>query len=244
MAEWLDKHLEESVLKKADRITMVNDDFFDQVDAPKTSIISNGFDSTDRPPIDSKKRNPRFTIRYMGSLKIRQYVESFFKLVGYLCNKEEFTDKIAIELIGNISPEVRQKIEQHNISCPVQFIPYQNHDTVLQKIAEADLLLLFIGRSDMAPKIISGKVFEYLMVRKPILAYGPVGGAADELLKKTGAGALFDYEDYNGAKEFLLSLLKNWQENKKFSRFNHEEINKYERKALTGRLASLFEELT
>lgn len=244
MAEWLDKHLEESVLKKADRITMVNDDFFDQVDAPKTSIISNGFDSTDRPPIDSKKRNPRFTIRYMGSLKSRQYVESFFKLVGDVCSKEEFTDKIAIELIGNISPEVRQKIEQHNISCPVQLIPYQNHDAVLQKIAEADLLLLFIGRSDMAPKIISGKVFEYLMVRKPILAYGPVGGAADELLKKTGAGALFDYEDYNGAREFLLSLLKNWQENKKFSRFNHEEINKYERKALTGRLASLFEELT
>jgi len=243
VSEWLDKRLERGVLLKADRITMVNDDFFDRIDVPKTSIISNGFDSADRPTIDKGKRNPQFTIRYMGSLKSRQYVESFFRLIRDLCNKDEFHGQIFIELIGNILPEVREKIEQQNIRCPVKFIPYQKHNTVLQKIAEADLLLLFIGRSDMAPKIISGKVFEYLMVQKPVLAYGPVGGAADELLKKTGAGALFDYEDFNGAKKFLLSLLKNWQENKKFDRLKPEEINKYERKTLTRSLASLFEEL-
>ncbi len=243
MAEWLDKRLERKVLQKADRITMVNHDFFDRVDVSKTRIISNGFDSADKPVIAGETSNSKFTIRYMGSLKSRQYVESFFKIVKELCHADEFHNKINIELIGNISAEVRQKIEEHNIQCTLRFIPYLNHDVVLQKIAESDLLLLFIGRSEMAPKIISGKVFEYLMVQKPILAYGPIGGAADELLKRTGAGALFDYDDYEGAKEFIVSLLKNWQENKKFDRFKPEEINKYERRELTRRLASLFGEL-
>ena len=71
-----------------------------------------------------------------------------------------------------------------------------------------------------------------------------MGGALDQLLKKTAAGSLFDYEDFEGSKQYLLKLIENWRQNKPYRGFNSDEIKKYNRKELTRELASLFEELT
>ncbi len=239
----LNRYLEKKVIQSANKVTAIIPGFFEEPLEKRITVLDNGFDPDDIQVTEGEKPNSKFTIRYMGSLTPSQYVPIFFKLLQDLCNDDFYAEKISAEFIGNISEEIRDKITTQNTGCPVQFVPYLSHKEVLKQISHADLLLLFINKSESAGQILTGKVFEYLMVQKPILAYGPPGGASDSLLKKTGAGQLFDYDDYQGSKRFIVDRFHEWQTGKAFSGINLQEINKYNRKELTGRLADLFSRL-
>ena len=238
----LDKKLESEVLRQANRVTVVNKGFFDKTDEFTEHIISNGFDSDDLTPGEVPVGNKKFTIRYVGSFKIRQYVDSFFRILKEISGSTD-RDVVKFEIIGNLDPLVKKEIVKLNLKIEFNFTGYMEHKKALALSGSSDLLCLFIGKSDVSANLLSGKVFEYLMVKKPILAYGPVGGAADRLLSSTGSGKLFDYQDQAGAKDFIFNLQKNWKENKSYLKFNEDEITKYERKALTWSLVNHFEEL-
>ncbi len=53
--------------------------------------------------------------------------------------------------------------------------------------------------------IITGKVFEYLQSKRPIIGIGPVNGDLAEILKETGAGEMFDFKDVESLKQSLIS---------------------------------------
>ena len=60
----------------------------------------------------------------------------------------------------------------------------------------ADALLLLIPHADgRGDSVVSGKVFEYLAARRPVLAAVPPGGAAATLLRSAGAGEVVDSDD-------------------------------------------------
>ena len=88
------------------------------------------------------------------------------------------------------------------------FLPYQ------RSVAEqrgADALALLIphagGRGD---SVLSGKVFEYLAARRPILAAVPPDGIAAELIQRLGAGEIVDPEDVPGMAAALEQLVDGW----------------------------------
>ena len=82
------------------------------------------------------------------------------------------------------------------------------------------------------------------MVKKPILAYGPLEGAADNLLKRTRVGKMFDYDDFAGPKSFIMEQYVRWKNGHQFNAFDNKEIQKYERKELTKKLVDIFEDVT
>ena len=57
-------------------------------------------------------------------------------------------------------------------------------------------------------KFLTGKMFEYLALKRPILGIGPVDGDAAAILNETGAGKMFDYADEAGIRQFLEERLK------------------------------------
>jgi hypothetical protein len=177
----------------------------------------------------------------MGFLKTKQYVESFFDILKELYQLESYRENIKLEIIGNLNPIVQKRIEEKAIEMEVNFINYKNHDEALTLIVNADLLLLIIGISNVNRKLLSGKVFEYLMAKKPILAYGPTDGAAAQLLENTKGGKMFQYEDYKNAKKFILANYEKWDSGDRFHPAAFSAINQYERKKLTESLVKIFE---
>ena len=243
LAGRIDRRLEQKVLQTAQAVTAVNPGFFNSAEDERIHILPNGFDRDDWKPRSGENNNSVFTIRYMGSLSAQRYVETFFTVIKDICAATGAPQEICIEFIGVVNEDIKRKIIDLKIDCPIDFRAYLSHKEVLKTISRADLLLLFINKTTMARHILTGKVFEYLMVQKPILAFGPPGGASDKLIRQTGAGELFDYDDYTGARRFIEKRLADWKSGKEFSGFNADEINKYDRRGAAQKLSELFTEL-
>jgi hypothetical protein len=83
--------------------------------------------------------------------------------------------------------------------------------------------------------ILPGKLFEYLAAKRPVLAIGPEGWEAGDIIRVTGAGVVFGYD----SGEEILHLLRDWFERyeKGSLQVDPAGIEKYSRRELTRKLA-------
>ena len=86
----------------------------------------------------------------------------------------------------------------------LELIPYAPRSTslALQRDSEA-LLLLIPDAGGRGKGVLSGKVFEYIAARRPILAAVPPDGAAADLIRETGAGIVAAPDDVDALREAL-----------------------------------------
>jgi hypothetical protein len=120
-------------------------------------------------------------------------------------------------------------------------MPYVAHDQVFYELLKARLLLLPINNTPNSKGIVTGKVFEYLASQRPILAIGPTDGDVSDILRETGVGHVFDFNDLSGIKGFITKNFSNFIDQKgSLPEFN---VDMYSRKSLTAKLCKLFEKL-
>ena len=106
---------------------------------------------------------------------------------------------------------------------------------------KSQVLLLLIPNVKNNKGILTGKLFEYLKAKRPILAIGPEKGDLAAILKETNAGIIVNFDAEEKLKLQLLELFQKYKEEK--LRVNSVNINKYHRKELTKDLASLLKSL-
>jgi glycosyltransferase involved in cell wall biosynthesis len=94
----------------------------------------------------------------------------------------------------------------------LRLLPYapRSESLALQRDSEA-LLLLIPEAGGRGKGVLSGKVFEYVAVGRPILAVVPPVGAAAELIRATGAGVVAAPEDVGEIRSALEELHRRWQ---------------------------------
>ena len=94
----------------------------------------------------------------------------------------------------------------------LRLLPYapRTESLALQRDSEA-LLLLIPEAGGRGKGVLSGKVFEYVAVGRPILAVVPPDGAAAELIRETGAGIVAAPEDVTEIRSTLQELHSRWQ---------------------------------
>jgi hypothetical protein len=90
--------------------------------------------------------------------------------------------------------------------------------------------------------ILTGKFFEYLASRRPILGFGPKGGDMDIALGESEGGAMFDYDDVRGCRRWLEDRYAEYKSGVVPPADGN--IEKYSRKELTRRLALILDEIT
>ena len=187
-------------------------------------VIPNGFDEDDFQfdvPLDKQ-----FTIGYMGTITEQYDVTALLKAVGLI------EDDVAFRFIGDAPAQVRNQIEE--VSTQTEFTGYLNHDKAIEKAASCSMLLLVIPKIASNKGILTGKMFEYLALKRPILGIGPVDGDAAAILNETGAGKMFDYADEAGIRQFLEERLKHFQEAS--HSLEATNVDAYSRRSLTKKL--------
>ena len=116
-------------------------------------------------------------------------------------------------------------------------IPYQES---LKQQKKATALLLFQSDNKSDSGIYTGKLFEYLGARKPILSMRSSSKVIEELLNRTNAGVTVSNED-----ELEDVLIEWYQEYIKTGMVSYKgvesEINKYTREKCTKKLASILD---
>ena len=248
----IEKGMERRVLENADYLitnTPVMLDNFLRLNSDMAlkdhfTVIPNGYDSDDFKAVTgSTPYNEFFTITYTGSMYGRRKPDYFFQALSELVGEGKIdVAKIKVQLIGTLQKENLDKLlNKYKLQEVVKILPYMDHDECVAHMAGSDALLLIEGGGPGSEAFYTGKVFEYLASRRPILANIPAKGAAAQLINSTHAGLVSDFNDIDKTKENLLKLYESWQNKTNILEPNKELIAKYERKVLTGELAVVFE---
>ncbi len=241
IATWFDKILEKRVLSNADKIITVSEEVGKLLlkkipnESEKIVVIPNGYDEADfknARPLE----NEFFTITYTGTISMSYRIESFVEAV-YLLPKEVKT-KIKIRFVGNVPDEILQLFKLKNIDSMVEVLGYIPHDQAISQMLSASVLLMAIPDSPDNKGIVTGKFFEYLAAKRPILAIGPQGGDVDILIQKCQGGKLFSYDDKEKMLQYILDIYEKIQNGTFLSETTGAEM--FTRRNLT---ASLFKNL-
>jgi glycosyltransferase involved in cell wall biosynthesis len=89
---------------------------------------------------------------------------------------------------------------------------FQPHAQAIASQRNSEALLLLIPHSaGRGADVTSGKIYEYLAARRPILAAAPPQGAAAELVREAGAGLVVAPDDSEAISAALSELVERWR---------------------------------
>lgn len=243
--------LEKSVLLNADHIIantpIMKKNFFKKQQLSKEvqekfTVIPNGYDADDINEKFINNNNNKFVITYTGLLYGRRKPNCFFEAVEELIkNKEIDSKKIEIRLIGNYKKnKLRSLISYYNLNNIVKIYDYMPHKESVEMLMNSDILLLLEGDGIGSDAFYTGKIFEYMMIKKVVLGILPIG-CATTLFKETNLGEVALYNDINEIKRSTLRLYELWQKNELRFNGNINKIKKYSRLELTKKLSEIFD---
>lgn len=243
---FLKEKTQELILKKADKLITINEKIAEKIKEKNSfvcdlNIIPNGYDKTDFSFQEDEKKD-YFKIVYCGSLSPDSDPEPFFLAFSNLRKEEKsIGSKIRLVHLGNFfGIDLDNLIKKYNLNQFILRKGYLPHKQALREVASADLLLLLISEGKERDQISTGKIFEYLYAKKPILALVPPSGAAGELIKRFKRGKVISPENIDEIKEAIKFFFE--RKEKPFI-FDEKDIKFFERKYLASRLAQTFNHL-
>ncbi len=244
----IDKHLEHSVFKEADAVEyawkgIMIDAFekYPELNAKKFHHIPNGFDSNDFPKLEVQK-NKNFTLTYTGSLYGRRNPASLFASIEMLIKDGKLkSDDFTLRFVGRFGAEIEEMFDTASFRDSIERISYLPHSESIKQLLQSDTLLLIVDESKESKEIVPGKVYEYIGVKKPIIAIAPHESAIADLLEETQSGKTAHQSEINYIANTFLDLLQNWKSGNNPFQPNEVAIQKYERRESAKKLASLLD---
>ncbi len=234
----LDSGYEKKVFKQANQIIIVSKSikklFAEKYpfSKEKLNILTNGFDEDDFKGINPVKSR-LFTITYTGTVSDIYPFYTFIKAIKQLSSYN-----LKINLVGTIQEQFIKRIEEKGLKQMFNLIGRVSHNTALNYMFGADALLLLIPNTENSDGILTGKLFEYLISNKPIIALGPVDGDLAEIFIDTKSGTICDFNDSDCVTTVIKNLL-NQHQNGIINKEINESVYQYTRKNITETLSNI-----
>src|SRR5262249_12347148 len=145
--------------------------------AAKTTVIENGADFDDYAGL-THLPGDRFTIVHAGAFFGQRTPRPFLEaLAALLARRPDLQGRIVARFVGDLRGADRSWAPGLGIDDAWQEDGFLPHAESIRAQREADALLLLIPRANgRGDAVLSGKVFEYIGARRPILAAVPPGG--------------------------------------------------------------------
>ncbi len=218
------KHLrlEKSVFLEADEVVTVTsviqkdiqDVLPDEVSKRKVHLIENGYDEADF--ATEVQRDEKFTLLHTGVFSAEGNPLKLWKVLKTLCDRDEvFASDMRIELIGKCDKEIVLSIVKAGLEDYLTVKGYQPHHEVNKRQKAAHVLLLPLRTEPESAGILTGKFFEYIAARRPIVAFGPHLSALEDALTETDMGKIFDWEEEQSLEAYIMILYIKYLEDRK-----------------------------
>lgn len=232
------KKLESKVLNTADTIIVTSKTTkaeFEAITSKPISVITNGYDIEN---VEKQTLDTKFTLAHIGSFLSDRNPPFLWECLVELLNEiPDFKKHLEIKLIGAVSQEVLDAISQFNLREYLNLLGYVSHHEAIAHQKKSQVLLLIEINSEDTKSIIPGKLFEYMVSNRPIIAIGPQGSDFADIIKETNTGVFFDYSEKAKLKSVILDFYNQFLEGKLQS--NGVGLQQYSRKNLTKQLAQL-----
>lgn len=245
----MNRFLEKLVLKYADRVVGMCDHLtntlYQKSKFPakeKFITIMNGYDPGDFTPVLNTPQNSTFTITHCGSISKVSYPDSFLRAYKkVLDDHPEVRGNINVQFIGtDIFGQLNLLVEKYGLGADIKPIKYLPHQQALAQIMASHVLLITVLKKT-DEEIITGKIFEYLGSGKKILMISG-DGYVPRLIQQLDRGVVIEPGDIQKISDVIYSDLIDFQKNE-LSQFNPLDVVQFDRRKLTGELASLLDRM-
>jgi len=247
LRKWVDRRLELKTLSSADALVAISQPAAEKLGTlhkgKQVYAITNGFDPAE---INSPPANlaAKFTITYTGNIysKGQDPSKLFAALRDLVADGAMKPDDIEVRFYGRKEAWVEKEINDCGLSGIVTQNGVVPREIALEKQRESQLLLLLKWEDLQESGVYTGKVFEYLTARRPILATGGSSDVVDELLNETGAGICApSVEDI---KDVLKKLYQEYKLKGEVAYQGKESsVNKYSHREMARKFAGILDSL-
>ena len=232
------KALEKQVLTKADQIVVTSESTrleFEHITSKPIEVITNGYDTVQATnlPLDNK-----FSMAHIGSLLSERNPEILWRVLKKIVEEnQDFEENLEVNLVGVVSESVLKSIANNNLIKYVNNVGYVSHNESVKYQKKSQVLLLIESNLQEKSSIIPGKLFEYMVSNRPILAIGPRPWDVSTILANTNTGTTFSYEDEDALQSKIIEYFEAFKSGTLQS--HGIGLQKYSRKALTEHLVKL-----
>ena len=245
IADWRHHFWEKKVISTADSVVVVSETRradFEKIVPRKIEVVTNGYDESDVASENIALSTTEFSIAHIGLMNKDRNLPVFWQALSEIvAENPSFSAQLKVKLIGKCDASVRDTIAQYGMEKWTEYIDYMPHKEVSRLQQGVSVLYLPINNVFNAEAVLPGKVFEYLAARRPILVIGPAQGDASVIIREAGAGYISDFEDVETLKKNLSIMFELHLQGKLL--VNPAAISQYSRRALTGKMAGLLDEI-
>ena len=202
-------------------------------------VIYNGFDPDDFPPIEPGPC-PKFNIAYFGILYEHRDPRPLFAAMDLLLERGQVDGgEVRIQFYAASLKHLENEIKSFRCYPLIEAHPRIPHGEMVRLQQQAAVLLLLSCSTTRG--VMTGKIFDYLAARRPILDV-PGGDVTKALLQETRAGASGETPEEIAA--IFLEWYKEWKQTGTVAYHAIEEqVGRYSRREQAGQLAAIFDSL-
>jgi glycosyltransferase involved in cell wall biosynthesis len=212
-------------------------------DNPKFETITMGFDPDDYrdPGGASEQRKGKFTLTFSGLFYGSFRPDHLLKALNTLIEAGKIQrETVCLRFIGANFPHDLREPDKYGVCEFTGFLP---HDEALHLARQSDVLLLLLSR-ERGKDVIPSKTFEYMALKKPVLALVPDDGVVARIVLETGIGMVADFDDTHAIMNAYFNMYQQWLNDTLKITPNLDKIREYSHINLTSRFASLLDKMT
>jgi galactitol-specific phosphotransferase system IIB component len=232
------KKLESKVLNTADTIIVTSKTTkaeFERLTNKPIAVLTNGYDTE---KVAKQTLDSKFTLAHIGSLLSERNPRILWETLSELISEDPtFANHFELKLIGAVSQVVLETITEFKLDHYLNNLGYLSHEAALIHQRKSQVLLLIEINSDETKSIIPGKLFEYMVSERPIIAIGPEGSDFAEIISATNTGVFLNYTEKSKLKSVILDYYAQFLNGNLQS--HAVGLQQYSRKNLTKELAFL-----
>jgi glycosyltransferase involved in cell wall biosynthesis len=244
----LERPVERRTLRDADALVTVSEPWVDRLrkcypDKP-VFCITNGFDADNFPP-QSPQLTKTLTITYAGRLyEGKRDPTPLLAAIQELIRDGVISPEvIRVCFYGPIEPWLLALVRSLGLEGVVEVAGTVSRDEALRRQRESQVLLMLCWSDARETGQHTGKIFEYLGARRPILAIGGGRGVVTDLLEQTRAGV------HPRSKEELKAVLRTWyaeycQTGSVSYQGEERELDLYTHEQMASQFAEVLEQIT
>jgi glycosyltransferase involved in cell wall biosynthesis len=240
--------LEKEVLTAADRIVSVGVRWTNEFavllgkQKEKFQVIRNGYDADDVVSGEQIRMDDKFSLAHIGTLVRSRNPEVLWKALAALVKEDSnFAQDLEIKLVGKVDVSVTQSLEHYGLTGNLRKIDYLPHGEVIKEQQQSQVLLLLVNNSRNADGILTGKFYEYLSAKRPIVCIGPRDGEIGDVFNQTNCGKISGFEEEDLLKQHLRDYYSAYKVGKLVS--ESRNIEGYSRRELTRKMAQALDQI-
>lgn len=168
-------------------------------------VVNNGFYyRKDIKPLYLEKNKK--TILYAGNFYGQRRLSLLAQPIANLLRQEKITkDDFCVHIFGELNGEDRNVVEEYDLAEIIKEHPLVDYELILRYMKGADILFLPSGAN--VSYAIPFKFYDYLSVKRPILAVAPEDSAVAKLMNEIDCGHLALIDNQVSVQNILQNML-------------------------------------